>query len=374
MMQKLTLLSFFMLLNFFGATAQPSYYEFQRNLQASRNNAAYIDAIEAQARTPNSPYVRTGIDRSVFDRPVKVVTEEEQERRAAYRKKAAADLKAEVDKIIAKYDAIDNVAAFYNTLKLPILKADIYRLASLSITKEATYTQEYENLLEMSAYVKVFNDELATAKFEDLVQTIMQYQILSLTAIESVNKLKAKFPEREFETDLLTVQLLPGFFYGISFDKSYHNYYSYTNWIKISDQAPQWVEMANLYTSIYKKYPKQVGDLIGKLPDFSKLYWFLSKFFYEQNMEPKELLLKSIFGEKLKPNKDAEEVKYLFLHTPNYLINTIDNGFYYELIKNLDTAVYGSQIAYLGRIHASSKIVAKAIINCINQIIWRMQK
>ncbi len=346
-MQKLMLLSFFILLNFFSANAQPSYYEFQRNIQASRNNAAYIDAIEAQARTPNSPYVRTGIDRSVFDRPVKIVTEAEQERRAEYRKKAAAEFKAAVDKIIAKYDAIDNVAAFYNTLKLPILKEDIYRLSKLSITDEASYSPDYENLLEMSAYVKVFNDELATAKFEDLVQTIMQYQILSLTAIESVNKLKVKFPNREFETNLLIVQLLPGFFDGISFDKSFHNYYRHLDWKTISDQDPKWVEMTKLYAGIYKKYPRQVADLIGKMPGFSKQYWLLSKLFYEQDMGPKEPLLKSIFGEKLKPNKEAEELKYLFMHTPNKLITTIDDGFRDALIRNMDV----DEISALSTLH-----------------------
>ena len=242
----------------------------------------------------------------------------------------------------------EKISVFYNTLNLAIVKEDIKRLCNLSITADNNYSQNFDNLIEMSGYTKIFNDELATAKFEESVQTILQYQILSLTAIESVNKLKIKFPDREFETDLLMVQLLYGFFEGRIGEQDMITYYNRWQWKTIGDQDPTWVEMSKLFMTIYKKYPKEVASLIKNSTDYSSIFWELSRFFYQQDMGPKELLMKTIFSDKLKPNKEAEELKYLFLHTPYKLIDRIDNGFCDELIKNLDTA----EISNLATIHS----------------------
>lgn len=87
-----------------AAYAQPNQYaDFQRAISENRSSAAYIEKIEAQARTPNAPYRPSGVDlKAFYNNKIKSTDYSLSPEQLQFKEKYEAEEKAKITSMLYK--------------------------------------------------------------------------------------------------------------------------------------------------------------------------------------------------------------------------------------------------------------------------------
>ena len=242
--------------------SQPNQYaEFQRSISNTRSNAAYIEAIETAARTPNAKWQPTGVDRQAINQLTNALKKDEADR-PGLRQWSASDMavinaqaainnrSAAVEKQRSEGRAAVTVPVYRDLLATGISSNDASRIIDLGINKDGTVSIQFPYLYFMTGHYKAFREQAQKATFTDLLSLLLQYEILPDAALTSIDILEKRFPEQQFIIDMTRLKVLPRFFSGISLEGNYTS--AYASKASKTDLG----HMSDLFFKLSDKYPE----------------------------------------------------------------------------------------------------------------------
>lgn len=320
-MQLKKLITHVFLLSAIAGQAQTNQYaEFQRSISNAKSNAAYIEAIENSARTPNAKYQPSAIDRKA----VQELTDTWKTNPAngvGLRRWSESDLATiktqearNTAEAAAEKRRNDGRVAVY----LPIYKElmadglsnnDASRIVDLGINKDASVSVGFPYLYLMSNYYRTFREKSATASFTDLLTLVLQYEILFDASYNSLQTLEKRFPDQQYIIDMTYLKILPRYFSGMFTNGNYTPAYASL------DNDKGRAERAAVFFKLAQKYPEASANFLTLCDDLYNPYVLRIKAFSKEKKykEAKELILQYLYmpNEKFMAALAATSGKYI---------------------------------------------------------------
>ncbi len=284
------------------ATAQPNQYaEFQRSISDARSNAAYIEAIESSARTPNAKYSPLVLDKVAVEEMVTTW------KRNLNQGVPMAPRSAKELEIIAKQQRLNEIAdnarqqtflkridtemPFYNHFqKLGFGGSDAERFADLIVSRDSVISPNATNVLTMAGFYKTFTENAATAPFPELLSTLLQYEIAPYAAIESLKVLEKRFPSQQYVIDMTYLKVIPYFYRSVTVDGN-------TSFVMAtSTPSSANAQMSALFLGLARKYPQAGMDSLRVIKKEADIL----------NRDPVQLEYLRLYA--VKKGKDAEKL------------------------------------------------------------------
>lgn len=302
--------TFFLIFLIFVGTfvrSQPNQFaEFQRSISNAKGNAAYIEAIESAARTPNAKWQPSGVDRQAINQMTTawkndpnggVITRQWSTSDMAVIKaqEAISDQAAKAEKMRAEGLAAVTVPIYRDLITTGISSLDASRIIDLGINKDGTVSKQFPYLYLMTYPYKAFREQAQKASFTDLLSLVLQYETLVESAISSLDVLEKRFPEQRFIIDMTRLKVLPFYFSSLFLEGNFSS--AYVSQAAKADQD----RMSNLFFSLADSYPETSRNFL-RLCD--------------NHYNPYVTKIKLLQADK-KTHKEAKVLALKYLNMPN---------------------------------------------------------
>jgi hypothetical protein len=235
------------------------YNEFQSAITRQRSSAAYLENIQAQARTPNIPYKGTGVDVSVFyssrvKAPV-VLTEAQKKSMAdfeAVEKKKTDDLlamQAKRDRSFAGMESILFNAGFAGN--------EVRDMKYEMTDDNGNLKDNYPLFVRYADFLEYYQRIKDSSSFDEIMLSISEFELHGPgTAYLAHRALQQRFPAKTLQLDIACAANLWQYFEQCWYSDNSNDYDAFT------------IRLAEDYLEMEKKYPEIRASKLSILQDF----------------------------------------------------------------------------------------------------------